>query len=906
MKDLPEEFLVTQGERDAKFLVITEPPEEEAEAGGYVLSGPERRFFKSVAESYGLSLSDFAFLPCCASMPEDCIGDKDQSEHLHADSVEFWRKFRTFSPRMVIVMGRHALRQITGRAAQIGKARGHLVDIPNVNVPVLPLSGIRQCLWFPENIPVFVSDFNLASLLEQNDFDPSVVGRASEDNTDYFWANAEDLEELMTDRPGWVAVDTETTGLKWTDPNVRVLTVQLSPREGVSYVIPVDPRAYDVIWPEHDARKKGRNLIRIRAILKSLLEDESVKKILSNGKFDFHQIRETLGIKMKGWKAETQQLAFVVDENMQNKGLDEVTRRWTPQMASYADDFNETVDKSDMLGLLRRDPDKFLRYAGGDTDASYRNARTLMRIGMQDPQQWQTYKAIQLPALQAFADRIEPNGMMVDRTKLAELQVEIGRETEEFHTRVLSQMHPDLRRKHLKDGLSLTRSSLLIDALFKDPDGLQLEPIQFTKGTRHKPDAEKIPSTSAKQHLIYFAHEPLVEGVMRWTKLEKMRTTYVGKAHDEEKGGPTGFWQHLVARGGNYWIHPSFFLHRTVTGRSSSSEPNAQNFPKRGDLAKKFRSIFVAPPGWKLVEADLSQAEIRIAASEAGEREMIRLYNQGVDIHANTGAAISGNDIARVLANKRSQDLLLDVANDWPGAGAFLQKMQPGARRTATVADYIGQIRYQAKAVNFGFLYGMQWRGFKTYAKLDYGIDYTDEEAQAIRSNFFTTYPDLLPWHQRVERFVYEHGYVRSLHGAVRHLPSIYSVKRSIQAEAVRQAINSPVQRLASDLGIMALWRLCRDAPADRVRPIAFIHDALLCYVREDYVETAASAIRFYMESNPLQNWFNLQLPLPIVADVSIGDRLSEMDERSLPSTAPDWYNAQADEGEPMYQFLTN
>ena len=93
----------------------------------------------------------------------------------------------------------------------------------------------------------------------------------------------------------------------------------------------------------------------------------------------------------------------------------------------------------------------------------------------------------------------------------------------------------------------------------------------------------------------------------------------------------------------------------------------------------------------------------------------------------------------------------------------------------------------------------------------------------------------------------------------------------------------------------MALWRLSRDCP-EWIKPIAFIHDALLCYVREDRVEEGASNIKYYMESNPLQTWFDLTLPLPILADASIGDRLSKMDERELPSVKPDWFNDELDE----------
>lgn len=883
--------LFVEGDENAPVLVICEPPDPEAFNRGSSLLASERSFFNHVADSYGFDREHFAFLPCSFPMPDDCVGDKDQANHLANDRDEFLDLLTRCNPEMIIVMGRHALRQISGRAMQIGKARGQVHQLPGIRQPVLPLFGIRQCLWYPDTINIFVSDFNMLAIMDDNDYDPACLARATEDNTDYQYTL--DLSEFFEKKPAYMAVDTETTGLKWTDPNVRVLTVQLTVRPGHARVIPVDMRAARLIYPDMPERSLIRAVDRAKADIRRLLLDQAIRKLGHNIKFDHHQIRETLGYKVQNWFGDTQQLAFVVDDNMVEKSLNEVTRRWVPEMAGYADEFDRTADKSDMLGELRKDPARFLRYAGGDTDANFRAARTLVKLAQEDELNWRNYLFVQLPALLAFADKVEPTGLHVDLDRLAELEVQVGRETEETHNRVLSQIPAVIRRRHLRKGLRLSRSELKIDALFSE-DGLNLTPIKFTKGTTHKGAEEQVPSVSAKEHLVYFATDPMVDGMMRWTKLDKMRGTYVGKEYDPEKGGPTGFWQHVVRKDNQTKIHPSFFLHRTRTGRSASADPNAQNFPKRGDLAKAFRSIFVAPPGYKIIEADLSQAELRIAACQAGETTMIRLYNEGVDIHANTGAAISGNPVELFLANKRSDDLLLDRADEFRGSGAFLQKMQPGARRTATVADFIAQLRYQAKAVNFGFLYGMQWGKFKIYAKTDYGIDYSDAESMAIRNMFFETYPGLIEWHYAMEREVYEHGYVRSLHGALRRLPSIYSSRRSIQSESVRQGINSPIQRFASDLGIMALARLSRDCP-DYIKPVAFIHDALVAYAREDKVEEAGSNIRWYMENNPLGDWFGLNLPVPIVADVSIGDRLSSMEEVRVPSTCPTWFNPEAD-----------
>ena len=116
--------------------------------------------------------------------------------------------------------------------------------------------------------------------------------------------------------------------------------------------------------------------------------------------------------------------------------------------------------------------------------------------------------------------------------------------------------------------------------------------------------------------------------------------------------------------------------------------------------------------------------------------------------------------------------------------------------------------RTKAKAVNFGFLYGMSWRKFIAYAKTQYGVEFTEREAQRIRVAFFEKYPMLQKWHAAMRAFAKEHMQVRSYSGRIRHLPQIASADEGIRAEAERQAINSPVQEFGSSLGVMALGRM--------------------------------------------------------------------------------------------------
>lgn len=303
-----------------------------------------------------------------------------------------------------------------------------------------------------------------------------------------------------------------------------------------------------------------------------------------------------------------------------------------------------------------------------------------------------------------------------------------------------------------------------------------------------------------------------------------------------------------------------------------NSDPNGQNFPKRGKLAKAYRKIFVPPTGRYMLEADLSQAELRFAAESANDQVMMGIYQNGGDIHAITAAVTMGIDPAVVMqAKKDYTTLLADVADDWPGAGMYLRSMTPEKAATAVLAAFIGFKRTQAKAINFGFIYGMGWRKFIGYAKTQYGIEFTEAEAQETRRVFFETYPGLAPWHDRVRSFAKKNKYVRSFSGRVRHLPMIDSQDEMIAGEASRQAVNSPIQEFASSLGVMSMGRIDAEVDPEYMALTAFVHDALYAYCWPQHIEWAAKTMKYYMESNPLKDWFNLKLRVPIISDVGFG-----------------------------------
>lgn len=878
------EKLPMMGTDGAPVLVVCDPPPlgPWKEGNKVILYPKAKQLFLRTAAECGYREKDFLFVCPCPPIPEEIeASEKRIGDFIAPYAARLLDIIAEQQPQFIIYLGKHAGRLTMGRPVQIMKARGSFVqgDFSGVPIPVLPMLSPNHVLRRPENHDIFATDFLMAKKLREENFSLKRVQKTTNADKEYKWVT--DIQFLLDNPPKAIAADTETTGLKWYTAGsgkpgaVKVLTVQICYAPGKAVCVPVDCDYYPALTP-----KKRTKVI---AQLKELLENPKVRKTGHNVKYDTHMLRDDLGIYVDDWAHDTQILAFVVDENMQEKSLDECVRRWVPEMAGYNDVYNRKLNKEDMRSVSH---DDMLNYGCGDVDASYRLAMVLSGLAKSDKRQYRCYEKIILPAIKAFADPVELYGIKVDTKALSGLQVSLGDAEREMYASLIAQVPKSIKRKHAEKGLKFTRDEFVRDILFTK-EGLGLKPRVWTKSTARLPEKERVPSVSTKQHMPYFTDEPFVEQYMQYSKLQKLRSTYVGVPHDKEKGGPTGFWQYIHQGE----IHPSFMLHRVVTGRTASASPNGQNFPKRGELAKSYRKIFVARPGYTLIETDLSQAELRIAGWMANEKNMINIYATGGDIHTNTAAGTLGINLSKFKSWEGNDNPAGDLGN-LPGLRDFLLK----EGNSATIAQFFDYKRFQAKACNFGFLYGMWWKKFKAYAKTDYGIDLTDEQAQEMREVFFATYPGLEDWHESTRKWVRDKGYVRALHGALRRLPSVHSDVDYIRQEAERQAINAPVQRFASDLGLIAMVRLVRDADPEIIRPLMFVHDALVLEVKNEYAERAQGWVKFYMETPPLKEWFNLTPPIPIVADIAQGLNLGEMGKcKGAVATAPNWYNKKAD-----------
>ena len=185
------------------------------------------------------------------------------------------------------------------------------------------------------------------------------------------------------------------------------------------------------------------------------------------------------------------------------------------------------------------------------------------------------------------------------------------------------------------------------------------------------------------------------------------------------------------------------------------------------------------------------------------------------------------------------------------------------------------------QCVNFGFLYGAGWRTFQRVAKIDYGLEISDDESQHIRDAFFSSYSALRDYHRKVKAFCHQHKYVISPLGRVRHLPEIDSSDNKVVMDTERQALNHAIQSVASDAVLLSALEIMKVCPPDECTPVLFIHDDLTFQVREDLIDKYAHIIRHHMIHPPLEQ-FGVRLSLPLGSDCKVGRNLAEMVDYEL------------------------
>lgn len=840
------------GPDDAQYIIITDVPSQAAAREGRLMSKNQMGLVGKSMESIGLRREDFKIVPAChCAFDPDGHVNKEKKTAIKHCRQHVLAAIEAVEPEAVIPLGAVAATQAFGRDTKITKVRGLSKYSEELDTHIFCLTSPAQVVAYPQNRPIFDADVDSLRRSIEAGYDSEAAANAQ--TGDY--QRIHDLQFLIDAGEEIVGFDMETTGLRWYQRGVDVRTYREALHKGSPVFKPryqiltfqfttAAGNGYMLVWDHPEDPIPEQHKPKLRNQLRQLLCDEDRIVIGHNTKFDNVGLWMTEGIRFR-IGGDTLMLAAITDENLPEKNLDVLTKIHVPEMAGYADEFNATVDKSRMWEVPLS---KMLSYGCGDTDAAFRLYMKLEEEVANDPKLWNHYAHVTIPGLNAFA-ALETRGMYVDdKVALAEFKEFMTNHVEELRKELLHMIprackqdilqkylsKPQNRRKTADEALSFSRGDFLKEVLFTNPNGFQLTPRVFTKTTANlKDESLREPSTSAKDHLPYFFDDcPFAERLAEYVKDARLLGTSIIKFEEN------------YVRGGK--VRPLYHLFKTVTGRSSSDDPNGQNYPKRGPRAKAYRNMFVAPEGYFVIEADLSQAELRIAACMSGDKTMIDIYRSGGDIHKATALIVAG--------------LTIDAFN----------KLEKKEQK---------ELRQKAKAVNFGFLYGMGWRKFIGYAKTQYNAVFTDNEAKRVRAAFFAKYRSLSPWHDRMREFAAENKYVRSFSGRVRHLPMIDSPEEYIRNEAARQAINSPVQEFGSSLGVMAQGRMNEEIDPEYLQVVGFIHDAIVVYVKKEYLQWGMETLKRYMQTNPIKEWFGVDLKVPIVADVSFGEHLGEIHE---------------------------
>lgn len=322
-------------------------------------------------------------------------------------------------------------------------------------------------------------------------------------------------------------------------------------------------------------------------------------------------------------------------------------------------------------------------------------------------------------------------------------------------------------------------------------------------------------STAASELEKLRGSHPIIDLIFEHRELAKLKSTYTDALVDlinKETGR----------------LHTTFNQAVTATGRLSSSNPNLQNIPIRTETGREIRKAFVAEQGFVLLSADYSQIELRLAASLSGDLSMIQAFKAGEDFHAKTAALVSGLPLEEVTA----------------------------------------KMRYAAKAVNFGVLYGM---GPSSLAE---ATNLSRAEAEDFIFKYFQTFKQLRIFLDGLIEQARNVGFVETLFGRRRYLPEISSGVPQARAAAERMALNHPIQGSAADLIKMAMIEVDKNIRmmeyGNNLKMVLQVHDELVFEVKKDIIDKVALKIKEIME-----NVYALRAPL--VADVKVGKNWGEM-----------------------------
>lgn len=811
--------LLGKGPEPCDIMIVGEAPGKREDDSGSPFVGRAGQYLDEVLEDLGLPRKKVFITNAVSCRPPD---NRTPTKR-EINACNFWLQYqiKKVKPKFVLLLGNVALQAITGEKG-IKSARGKPFEKDGIlYLPTYHPSYILRGDY--KDDPIFRNDVKLLKSLVKGGGLPEEkrlnIKLVHDDKS---------FGKMLADLFGSVSFDIETTGLYPWAKKIPHPQGKNWPKLGKGEP---DPRSYDAdivslgfgtrrtqwVWL---TGKYAPTKERLEKVWKRLLK---CVKIGHYAKFDLLWMKVIYKV---DWHIDfdTGIAHYLLDENSRH-GLKELAQR-------LCNAPNWDVDASTKQG--KTSEAQLIKYHAHDlfyTLELYFLFKDELRA---DPQVRNVFKHILMPCVKVFVDA-EFEGSFIDIARMGEVEKELKRRIRTAEKN-LGKWVPPSRKDDFNWGSPQQVAWLLYEKL-------KIKCPEFTK--------TGAPSTS--ESTLKQIDHPLVKDLFDFRGARQQLSFFI-------EG-----WKPYLVKGGR--LHPSFKLTGTVTGRLSCEHPNWQQVPRDEFI----RTLLIAPPGWELVEADLSQIELRIAAEVSGDKAMLNAFINGQDPHWITALRElqrGQGEYKRVLvtANRLSNKEI----DDYDEAIELL--LARGADVCVDIDHAWKELRKKAKAVNFGFLFGMWWKKFKLYARDNYDIHLTDEQAQDSRKSFFNTWRDLEDWHKRQKRFARRNGYVRSLAGRKRRLPAAqYEGESFEKGEAERQAVNSPVQGFANDINLMALIQLSQEFPKTIYRPIATVHDSILAYVKKEHVKKVCLRTMEVMSKPALFKTLDIELRVPIEADVKIG-----------------------------------
>ena len=569
-----------------------------------------------------------------------------------------------------------------------------------------------------------------------------------------------------------LCLDTETTSINPID--AELVGLSFSVEEGKAFYVAIPAE-----------RKKAERIVNI---FKPLYESTKILKIGQNIKYDM-EVLMNYGVRLATPMFDTM-LAHYVLQPEQKHNMDILAETLLNYQTIHIDELIGPKGKS-QKNMRDISPADICDYAAEDADITLR-LYNVLKPRLKEADVEDLFYNIEMPLVPVLAE-MEMNGVLLDTNALAE--------TSKVFTDRMTQIEKNIYEL-AGHQFNIASPKQVGEVLFGE-----MKIVDKPKKTK---TGQYVTSEEVLQQLRSKA--PIVDHILEHRGLKKLLGTYVD-ALPKLINPHTGH------------IHTSFNQAVTATGRLSSSDPNLQNIPVRGEDGKEIRKCFIPEPGCLFFSADYSQIELRVMAHLSGDKNMIEAFREGYDIHAATAARIYKEDINNVTRDQRTK----------------------------------------AKRANFGIIYGI------TVFGLAERLEISRDEAKQLIDGYFETFPQVHDYMEKAKQLAREHGYAETFFHRRRYLPDITSHNATVRNFAERNAINAPIQGSAADIIKIAMIRIyerfCREGIKSKM--ILQVHDELNFSVLPEEKEQVEKIVL-----EEMQNAYTLQVPL--VADSGWGNNWLE------------------------------